>query len=60
MFRRGRPTLLGVVWIVIGLIVAANKNYLDALNTLEQVLSAFLAILLWPLLFLGVDLHVNL
>ena len=39
--------------------VASSKNYLDNLETVKRVLSAVLAILLWPLLLLGIDLHIR-
>jgi hypothetical protein len=54
-----RNSAIGVIWLIVGVIVAANKDYFDTLSTVEHVVSAILAILLWPLLFLGVDLHVN-
>jgi ABC-type anion transport system duplicated permease subunit len=51
--------LLGLIYVAIGIFVAASKDYLENLDTLKQILSAVLAILLWPLLLLGVDLHVK-
>ena len=45
--------LLGLIYLAIGVVVAASKDYLDSVETLKQVASAVLAILLWPLLFLG-------
>lgn len=51
--------LLGLVYVVIGVVVAATKDYLDDLETVKQLASALLAILLWPLLFLGIDLRVD-
>ena len=51
--------LLGLIYVAIGVFVAASKDYLDNLETLKRVLSAALAILLWPLLLLGIDLHVT-
>jgi len=51
--------LLGLIYLAIGIFLAASKDYLENLDTLKQVLSALLAILLWPLLLLGVDLHVE-
>ncbi len=51
--------LLGLIYLAIGIFLAASKDYLENLDTLKQVLSALLAILLWPLLLLGVDLHVK-
>ena len=50
-----RPVSLGfVIWIVIGLVVAANKDFLDNLGSVSGVVSAVLAVLLWPLVLLGV------
>jgi hypothetical protein len=51
--------LLGLIYLAIGVFVASSKNYLDDLDTVRRVLSAILAILLWPLLLLGIDLHVT-
>jgi hypothetical protein len=53
------PKLLGLIYVAIGVFVAASKDYLDNLETLKRILSAALAILLWPLLLLGVDLHIR-
>jgi hypothetical protein len=53
MFRR--QVSLGVVaWIVIGVIVAARDGFLDDLGSLENVLSAVLAVAVWPLVLLDV------
>lgn len=54
-----RPRLIGVVYIVIGVAIAASNDYFERLNTLRRVLSALLAIALWPLVLLGIDLHIK-
>jgi len=51
--------LLLLVYVAIGVAVAASKNYLDNLDTAKRLGSAILAILLWPLLFLGIDLRID-
>jgi ABC-type anion transport system duplicated permease subunit len=51
--------LLGLIYVAIGVFVANSENYLDNLDTVKRVLSAVLAVLLWPLLLLGVDLHIK-
>ncbi len=51
--------LLGLIYLAIGVFVANQKDYLDNLETVKRVLSAVLAVLLWPLLLLGVDLHIK-
>jgi hypothetical protein len=53
------PRLLGLVYVVVGVFVAASKDYLENLETIKGVLSALLAILLWPLLLLGIDLRID-
>jgi hypothetical protein len=57
MFRR--PSLLGIVWIIIGVAIAADRDYLQKLDTVRRIASAVLGILLWPLLLLGIDLHIK-
>ena len=61
--RRTAPRA-GVSWIfvlylVIGGIVAATHHYWSTLHTWKQVLSAVLATLFWPLLLVGVNLHLH-
>jgi len=43
----------------LSLIVAATHHYFTNLHTLKQVLSAVLAVVLWPLLLIGINLHVH-
>ena len=56
---RGLRTLLIVAYVVIGIIVAANRRYLTDLDTIREIVSAILAILLWPLVLLGVNLRIR-
>jgi len=51
--------LLGLIYVAIGVFLAYSKDYLENVDTLKRVASAVLAILLWPLLLLGVDLHIK-
>jgi hypothetical protein len=55
----GRVSLLGVVWIVIGAVVAWSEDYFDSLETAGRVLSAVAAVLLWPLLLFGFDIRIS-
>jgi hypothetical protein len=50
---------LGVVYIIVGAIVAATHHYYANLHGVKPVVSAVLAIVLWPLLLLGINLHVH-
>jgi hypothetical protein len=58
MFRY-RPSLLAIIWIVVGVIVAAANDYFDSLGTAGRVLTAIAAILLWPLLLFGFDIRIS-
>ena len=49
----------GAIYSLIGVVVALAYNYFAHLTTLRGILSAILAILLWPLLLLGVDVRVH-
>ena len=57
------PSLLVFAYIVVGVLVAAgvigNDNYLSHVNTFKEVIDAILAVLLWPLVLLGVTFHVG-
>lgn len=58
--RRGRGiSLLTVVYVGIGVAVAASHHYFQHVNGWRGVLSAILAIFLWPLILLGIDLHIK-
>jgi hypothetical protein len=58
---RARPgfSLLFVVWVAIGAVVAYTHHYWESINTAKEVVSAVLATLLWPLLLLGINLHIH-
>ena len=53
------PSLLTVVYLIAGAIVAATHHYYAHLHAAKQIGSAVLAILLWPLLYLGINLHIH-
>lgn len=55
----GRRISLGVaIWVVIGAIVAAQHHFFDHLNGLSPILSAVLAVLVWPLVLLKVHVAI--
>ncbi|MHB8644014.1 MAG: hypothetical protein ACYDA3_14135 [Gaiellaceae bacterium] len=51
--------LLVLAYVIVGVILAANHHYFAHLNTGKQILSAILAVILWPLLLLGISLHIK-
>jgi hypothetical protein len=54
-----RISFLGFVYLVIGLVVAAANDYFDHLGTLKRVVSAILAVLLWPLVLFDIDIRID-
>jgi hypothetical protein len=54
-----RSSFLGVLWLIVGIIVAATHEYFEHLGTVRLLLSAVLAVFLWPLVLLGIDLHIR-
>ena len=55
-----RSPIFAIIYIIIGIIVASNRGYLVDLGNISHILSALLAIILWPLVLLGVSLHISL
>jgi hypothetical protein len=54
-----RVGLVPVVWIVVGVVVAAIYDYFDSLSTVGEILTAIAAVLLWPLLLFGFDINIQ-
>jgi hypothetical protein len=50
--------LLPLIWIVIGLIVVGTHHFFDHVGSIGAILSAILAVLLWPLILLGVKIAI--
>lgn len=57
MVRR-RFSLLGLIYFLVGLYVAFAYDYITV-RIIKLILSALLAIFLWPLVLLGVDLRIR-
>ena len=55
---RTKVSLGGVVWLVVGMLVAANHHFLDHLDSLSRVLSAVLAVSAWPLVVLRIHVAI--
>ena len=53
------PGIVGLVYLIVGLVVASQKKYLSDVDTVREIVSAVLAIVLWPLLLLGIDLRIR-
>lgn len=55
--RGGGISIFGIIYLVIGIIVASSRDYLMGWNVIGNVVEALLAIILWPLVLFGLDLH---
>jgi hypothetical protein len=54
-----RLSLTSIIWLIVGVLVASSHHYLNHLNAVKPVVSGFLAVVLWPLLLLGINLHIH-
>jgi hypothetical protein len=52
-----RIGLFGLVYLLVGVVVALTNGY-NSVAGVSEVISLVAAIVLWPALFFGVDLHV--
>jgi hypothetical protein len=59
MMSRFFGGFLFLVYLIIGLVVAANHNYFDHLGSAKPIISAVIAVVLWPLILFGVNLHIK-
>ncbi|MGZ4141880.1 MAG: hypothetical protein ACXVQY_05165 [Actinomycetota bacterium] len=51
--------VLLVIYIIVGVIVANSHHYFAHLSGIKPIVSAVLAVLLWPLVLFGVNLHIK-
>jgi len=48
-----------IVYLIVGVVLASTHHYYAHLNAVRPIVSAVLAIVLWPLLLLGINLHIK-
>jgi len=54
-----RRRLFTLVYVGVGVAIAASHHYFRHVNGWRGVLSAIFAVFLWPLILLGINLHVK-
>ena len=59
MYGRRGPSLFTLIYLAVGVFIAADNNYFKNVDDVETVLSAILAIILWPLVLFDVNLHIR-
>lgn len=52
--------LTSLIYLLLGVVIAAQHHYYAHLDMLAQVASAVAATALWPLVLLGANLHLHL
>jgi hypothetical protein len=54
-----RISFLGIIYLLIGVIVAAIDDYFSNLNTIARIFTGIAAVLIWPLLLIGFDVRIT-
>jgi hypothetical protein len=58
MFGFVRSALL-IAFLIVGVLVAQSHHYLRHLHAVKPIASAVLAVVLWPIVLLGANLHLH-
>ncbi len=58
LFERRRHSWLFIIWVIVGLIVAWEHVYITV-KYIELLVSAVLAVFLWPLVLLHVNFNIH-
>jgi hypothetical protein len=59
MRRGGGISILGLVYVGVGVAIAASHDYFKNIEGWRGVVSAIFAVFLWPLILLGINLHIR-
>jgi hypothetical protein len=59
MFRGRLRQIVMVVYLLVGVLIASQNGYFVDLTSIRFILSAVLAIVLWPLVLFGVNLTIG-
>jgi len=51
--------LVTLIYLAVGAVIANNHHYFANLHGVKPIVSAVLAVVLWPLVLLGVSLHLR-
>jgi hypothetical protein len=58
-YHSAMKLIIAIVYVVIGFVVASTHHYFSHMGSVEGIASAILAVVLWPLVLFGVDLHLG-
>lgn len=51
--------LISIVYLVIGVLVAAARNYFERLDNIRGIVSLLIAIVVWPLVVFDIDVRIG-
>jgi len=54
-----RSGIGSIIYLIIGVVIASGHHYFAHASALKPILSALLAVALWPLVLLGINLHIH-
>jgi len=52
-------SIIVIAFLVVGVLVAQSHHYLRNLHAVRPIASAVLAVVLWPIVLLGANLHLH-
>jgi hypothetical protein len=52
-------SIVTIVYLAAGAIIAQHHHYFSNLHSVRSIVSAILAVVLWPLILLGVNLRIK-
>jgi hypothetical protein len=59
MRRGGGISIFGLIYVGVGVAIAASHDYFKNIEGWRGVASAIFAVFLWPLILLGINLHIK-
>ena len=59
LIRGAIRKLVLVVYVIVGFVVASSHHYFTHVDRAKLALSAILAIVVWPLVLLGISVHIK-
>ena len=54
-----RGLSIPVLWVIVGVVVAAVYDYFDSLGTIGRILTVIVAVLFWPILLCGFEITIQ-
>ncbi len=54
-----RSRIGSIIYLIIGVVLASSHHYFRHAGAVKPIVSAVLAVVLWPLLLLGINLHIH-